>query len=79
MSTFCSGTLCLSARSLARWMTGPSASSIAERNAQLNHTRVRIDGCQNDLTLGGEIRVAAGYVGDERWFIFEVKRHGGFN
>jgi len=32
---------------------------IAERNAQLNHTRVRIDGCQNDLTRGGEIRVAA--------------------
>jgi hypothetical protein len=34
-----------------------------------------VDGRQDDLTRSGEIGIAAGYVGDERWFIFEMKGH----
>ncbi len=50
---------------------------IAEGNTQLNNARTRINGCQDDFTCGGEVGIAAGYVGDERWFIFEMKGHEG--
>ena len=37
---------------------------IAERNAEFNHARAGVDGCEDDLARGGEVRVAAGYIGD---------------
>ena len=48
---------------------------IAERNAQLNHARACVAGCEDDLARGGEIGIAAGHVGDEGRLAFEVEGH----
>src|SRR5260370_40300915 len=52
---------------------------IAEGDTQLNHTRPRIDSSQYDLARGSKVGVAAGYVGDERWLVFEMKGHTKIN
>src|SRR5580658_5832520 len=56
----------------------PIGQRIAEGNSQLNHTRARVDSCEDHLTRRGEVGVATSYVGDKRWFIFEVKGHEKF-
>jgi hypothetical protein len=48
---------------------------ITERDAEFNYARAGVDGSANDVACGGEVRVAAGYVGDERGFVFEMKGH----
>jgi hypothetical protein len=53
----------------------PIGERIAEGDAQFNHARTGIDSRKDDLTRGGEIGVAAGYVSDERWPFFEMKGH----
>src|ERR1017187_2804544 len=55
----------------------PIGERIAEGNAELNHTRTRVDGRQDDLARGGKVGVAAGHVGDEGRLIFQMKGHEG--
>ena len=55
----------------------PIGQRIAERDAEFDHARTRLDCCQDDLASGGKIGVATRYVGDERGFIFEMKGHLG--
>ena len=66
---------CLTARSLARWMTGPSASGIAEGHAELEHVGAGVNGGESDVARGREVGVAGGEVGDEAGFAGETDRH----
>jgi hypothetical protein len=53
----------------------PIGERIAEGDPQLNHTRTRVNGCQDNLACSDKVRVAAGDVGDEGGFVLEVERH----
>ena len=56
---------------------GTIGERIAEWNAEFDHARAGVDGGEDDLPRGGEIRIAAGYVGDEGRLVFEVEGHEG--
>lgn len=55
---------------------GSVSERITERNTQFDHARARIDGGEDHLSRGGKVRIAARYIGDERWSVFKVKGHG---
>jgi len=50
---------------------------VAEGDAEFDDAGTRVDGGEDDVARGGEVRVAAGDVGDKRWLIFEVEGHEG--
>ena len=54
-----------SARSLARWMTGPSAIGIGERNPELEDVRARLHHRMHHRNRGGGARIAGGDERDE--------------
>ena len=62
---------CARARSMARWMTGPSASGIAEGHAQLDHVSAGIDGRDGNVARGVERRVAGGEIDDQARLVIE--------
>ena len=49
---------------------------IAERNAELDDVRARINRGESDVARGREIGIAASEIGDERWLMLERKGHG---
>ena len=57
---------------------GTIGQRIAEWDAEFDYARACFNGSENDFACGGKIGVTAGYIGDERRFAFEVKRHGSF-
>ena len=48
---------------------------IAERHAEFDDGCSRVDRGQHDVARGGEIRIAAGEVGDQGGFSLKRKRH----
>jgi hypothetical protein len=56
---------------------GSVGNRIAERDAEFDDGGARVDSGEDDFARGGEVGIAAGYVGDERWFVVKVKRHEG--
>src|ERR1039458_2390298 len=48
---------------------------IAEWDSEFDYTRTCVDGGEDDLASSREVGIAAGYIGDERWLVFEVKGH----
>ena len=54
---------------------GSIGERIAEGNAEFDDACACFDGGENDFACCGEIGIAAGYVGDERGFVIEVKGH----
>ena len=54
---------------------GAVSKRIAERNSKLDDARACFDGGENDFACGGEVGIAAGYIGDESGFRLEVKGH----
>ena len=43
---------------------GAIGERIAERDSEFDDACARVDGCEDDLFCGGEIGIAASYVGD---------------
>jgi hypothetical protein len=58
---------------------GSIGDRIAEWDAKLDSARARFDGGEDHVARGGEIGIAAGDVGDEGGFRFEVEGHEGLD
>ena len=71
LSTCCSVVPWRRARSLARWITGPSATGSLKGNAEFDDVRARFNGRQRNVSRGRKIGIAAGEIGDERRTILE--------
>lgn len=57
---------------------GAIGQRIAEWDTEFDDARTSFNGSENDFACGREVGIAAGYVGDERWFAFKVKWHASF-
>ena len=62
------------ARSLARWITGPSATGSLKRERPSSMTSAPASiAARGNIPRGGEIRIAAGEIGDESVAVKLVK------
>ena len=60
------------AGALNDWSIGEG---VAEGNSEIDHACTCFDGSENHIACGGEVGIAAGYVGDQRGLRFEVEGH----